>query len=742
MKIMKKIYILTGILIASFLMLCNIFVNAQNNRECALFEGFENMSQNAAYLGRVVNTPNGDWWIVGYSTMDTNDRRFDTKSIRLRANNSDTALIINGNNTRGANVIEMQFDMTNGIGDVSFYYGSYSTHSGGKVFVEYSTDSGVTWLEPDNNFVTAPTWASAGKVMLPFTVSINVSGNIRMRIIKYKQTGTTNSVNIDNICVTSYGGTPNTVATPTFSPSGGNYLTTQNVTINCATEGATIRYTTNGSEPTETSTQFTTPINISSTTTLKAKAWKPVLDPSSIATAIYTFPIEVPNIAAFKATTTVTNPTIYKITGDVVFVYRGGPNNRNIYIKDNTGGLMIFDNTTPKIITTEYQNGDIISGGIIGSCTVYSGLYELIPSINTAPGIPGTPVAPTKITMSNLLANFAEYESQLLCIENVTFDEGTFTGSGAGMNINMYQEGDVMACRNYFVNLTGYTTIPDKLFHVIGFPVPFNTEKQFAPRDANDIIAADQIVATPDFSPAGGNYDAPVTVSITTATENAKIYYTTDGSEPTETSTLYTEPFTISGTTTVKARGFHSDLNPSIIVSATYQFPNPDQVATPTFTPAGGAYNTDVFVNILCATPDAAIYYTLNGNEPTETDILFENPIEMPSGTTVLKAKAYKTGLEPSEVTTATYFLYIGVEEWGAQITIFPNPTTGELRIMNYELRITNIEIYDIYGRNLTPHTAYHTPQTVINVAHFPAGIYFVKIKTEAGEMVKKVVKK
>ena len=83
-------------------------------------------------------------------------------------------------------------------------------------------------------------------------------------------------------------------------------------------------------------------------------------------------------------------------------------------------------------------------------------------------------------------------------------------------------------------------------------------------------------------------------------------------------------------------------------------------------------------------------------------------------------------------------------------ITVYPNPTTGELTIDNGELTINNVEIFDIYGKkhqisnlksqvsNLTPHQI-SNPQ--INIAHLPAGIYFVKITTETGTITQKVVK-
>ena len=74
-------------------------------------------------------------------------------------------------------------------------------------------------------------------------------------------------------------------------------------------------------------------------------------------------------------------------------------------------------------------------------------------------------------------------------------------------------------------------------------------------------------------------------------------------------------------------------------------------------------------------------------------------------------------------------------------ITIYPNPTTGELTMDNGQLTIDNVEIFDIYGRSLSPQTSYPTPHTSINISHLQAGIYFLKIKTTTGDEVKKVIK-
>jgi|GEM_PF-6881551 len=64
------------------------------------------------------------------------------------------------------------------------------------------------------------------------------------------------------------------VPTPGFNPKGGNSQSPQLVTISCADKEATIRFTTDGSEPTEASAVYAEPIFIGRSMTLKAKAWK------------------------------------------------------------------------------------------------------------------------------------------------------------------------------------------------------------------------------------------------------------------------------------------------------------------------------------------------------------------------------------------------------------------------------------------------------------------------------------
>jgi hypothetical protein len=75
-------------------------------------------------------------------------------------------------------------------------------------------------------------------------------------------------------------------------------------------------------------------------------------------------------------------------------------------------------------------------------------------------------------------------------------------------------------------------------------------------------------VSTPTVTPNGGNFTGSASVTIQTATAGASIFYTTNGTTPTQSSTLYTKPFTLSTTTLVKAKAFKSGANPSGETSA------------------------------------------------------------------------------------------------------------------------------------------------------------------------------
>ena len=80
------------------------------------------------------------------------------------------------------------------------------------------------------------------------------------------------------------------------------------------------------------------------------------------------------------------------------------------------------------------------------------------------------------------------------------------------------------------------------------------------------------MVERPQASVSGGHYTSQVSVVLSTTTPDASIRYTTDGSEPVETSSLYSAPLTINETTPLRARAFKTNLTPSLTLTNTYLF--------------------------------------------------------------------------------------------------------------------------------------------------------------------------
>ena len=78
------------------------------------------------------------------------------------------------------------------------------------------------------------------------------------------------------------------------------------------------------------------------------------------------------------------------------------------------------------------------------------------------------------------------------------------------------------------------------------------------------------VTATPTFSPAGGTYTSAQTVVLSDSTQGATIYYTTDGSTPSQSSPVYTAPLIVSATTTVNAIAIASGAAPSDIGLGVY----------------------------------------------------------------------------------------------------------------------------------------------------------------------------
>lgn len=513
-------------------------------------EGFA-ASTNYQQAEVIYSGAEGHQWGTVYGTPTTTDHICGGQSLQMR-------WYVNAANILGYTFTN--FDLRN----VTYVTFDAKQTNGLLLKVSYSIDGGNTYVGDSVYNV------STSRNHYRYDVSATGEHNfVRLKfavMLPNDAPTSTSRLTIDSVVVFGIPGVAvNVVETPVISPNGGTYYQPFDATITCATADAVIRYTTDGTEPTVASTVYSAPVTISGTTTLKAKAWKSGMEASMVTTATYNFPPEVANIAAFKAANTATNSTVYKITGDVTFVFRSS---KYIFVQDESAALMIYDNNiNDPVISTNYNEGDVISGGVLGSYTLYSGMVEMIPAQNTAAATSNTgAVTPMSATIPTLVSQYSTYESHLVTIENVTFIGNKKFVSGT----------DTLQYFNRFSSINN-DPVEGSVGSITGFVAVFNSQVQLYPRDDNDFnVQVLEQVATPVFTPAPGEYEEGVEVSISCATEDATIYYTLDGTDPDENSDEYGGPMgfylvsSLPSTITIKAIAMKDGMFNSEVASATY----------------------------------------------------------------------------------------------------------------------------------------------------------------------------
>ncbi|MCH8568514.1 MAG: chitobiase/beta-hexosaminidase C-terminal domain-containing protein [Balneolales bacterium] len=202
-----------------------------------------------------------------------------------------------------------------------------------------------------------------------------------------------------------------------FSPAAGEYVNNVNVTLASATDGAEIYFTTDGSEPTQSSTLYTGPINVTQNTTINAIAFSDGLSASPVNTRTYTIEEEFETAATLaELRMGETDGTLYNFTGTAVITHFR--NNRNQkYIQDATAGVLIDD--APGVITQFYDRGTTISN-VFGTLGLFQGGLQYVPQQD--PGAPGQSQSITPV-MTTLAGIDGAFESMLVRVEDVQFVE-------------------------------------------------------------------------------------------------------------------------------------------------------------------------------------------------------------------------------------------------------------------------------------------------------------------------------
>jgi predicted outer membrane repeat protein len=329
------------------------------------------------------------------------------------------------------------------------------------------------------------------------------------------------------------------VARPAMNPDGGSYNVEKNVVVTCSTPGSTIHYTTNGLDPTESDPVVISgqSVYVDRSLTLKAKAWKGAMGPSTVKSAGFTIVASTPTFSCGSGSSS-------------------GYDEQTVVISCATPGAAIHYSTTGVDPT---ENDPVIASG--GSF----------------------------------------YVDHTLVLKAKAW-KGAMTPSG-----------------------------------VVSFSFTLQS-------------------LSPHFRPTAGTYYAEQDVTVTCAATGSTIRYTTNGMDPTESDTVIASGATIhvDHSLTLKAKSWKGVMTPSPVATASYTL----QVPTVVFSPASGGITPGQPVVLTCAMPGAAIHYTTNGIDPNESDTIIASGgsitvyIEPP---TTVKARAYRAGCTTSAVAAATY---------------------------------------------------------------------------------------
>jgi formylglycine-generating enzyme required for sulfatase activity len=429
---------------------------------------------------------------------------------------------------------------------------------------------------------------------------------------------------------------------PVFSPDGGSFANSVDVQIYCATAGAVIAYTTDGSTPSANNGTVIAnggTVTLTNTTTLTAIAFGTDLADSPIKQAVYT---------KVDQATAVAQPTFSPNGGSFTDAVA-------VRVSCSTAGATIrytIDGTTPS-----QTNGTIIASG--DSVTLTS--TTVLAAMAYAAGKTDSPVRMGVYTKADPVGQVAQ----------PTFnpDGGSFSGTVSvqiscatpGAAIRCTTDGSLPSVNNGTVIANGDTVTLDHtaqlsaVAYVEGMSDSLVKEALFTKTEP---LAQ---VATPTFDPDSSSFAGSVAVRVSCATSGATIRYTTDGSTPSDsygTPMSIGDSVTLTSTTTFSAVAYKNGMEQSGVKQAVYT--RLQEVASPAFGAAGGVYYGSVDVPITCATAGATIMYTTDGSAPTTshgTAITSGNSLHLTS-TTTLRALAYKSGLVTSGVTVGTYYVY------------------------------------------------------------------------------------
>lgn len=306
------------------------------------------------------------------------------------------------------------------------------------------------------------------------------------------------------------------------------------IILSTKTDGATIYYTTDKSEPTTSSTKYVDPIVIDKDMTIKAIAVKEGLENSVIAEFTYTVISEEGVVSIANARATALGQTV-TVKGIVAANLKN-----TISIQDSTGGIAVRPTSLPLTVGDEVV--------LTGKLADFRGLLQLDgATIVNKSGNVGAP-SPKVVTGAEVSE---DNESLLVQAKNITLkavNAGNYTATDGTTEFIVRDENGSLGL-----------TVGDTYESITGIVQQFDADYQIIPRSVQDIVLDSSILQPVIANPGSGTFVGGTTVTLTTTTAGAEIYYTLDGTDPTKASTKYSSPIEIKKDTTIKAIAITAD---------------------------------------------------------------------------------------------------------------------------------------------------------------------------------------
>lgn len=396
---------------------------------------------------------------------------------------------------------------------------------------------------------------------------------------------------------------PNAPEDPVCNLGSGYYSAPQTVKFTCET-GATIYYTTNDTEPSQYSNPYTSSgIKVNGSTIIKAVAYKNGVPSNTVTVSLYY--VSTPTV-------TVSDDNVYSSAQTVSF-------------KCDTSNVTFYYTTDGSAPTKNSSHGTYV---VIDTDTVL------------------------KVVAYN--SSGSNFSDELKCDYTINYSyisTPTATVDSSG-----------------YVTLSCPTTSGASIYYTTDNSEPDISDNKYTSKVyvGNDkilkaiayykdvhssVMSYTPSIDAPTANITSGAYSGIQTVTLNCSTSGMKIYYTLDRTAPTKNSTYYDSSIKIDKNTTLTVIAYNLNTNQySSTNTYTYTFGGPLQA---TANIPSGTYNGLLSVSLTCATPNALIYYTLDGSDPTTSSICYSVPIQVTSQTTI-KAAAYYNS-QYSEINTYNY---------------------------------------------------------------------------------------